>query len=59
MTPKQLTEHWDAEAETCTTSAESTRSLSLYERELERARTLSQCAMQLRLVLGLEVRHGS
>ena len=57
MTPEQLTEHWDNEAATCTASAESTRSLSLYERELERARTLSQCAMQLRLVLGLAARN--
>lgn len=58
MTPEQLTEHWDNEAKACIESAENTRSLSLYEQERERARTLSQCAMQLRVVLGLD-RHGS
>jgi hypothetical protein len=56
MTPEQLAEHWDNEAATCAESAETTRSLSLYEQERASARTLRQCAMQLRLVLGLEAR---
>jgi len=58
VTPAELADHWDQEARTANASAENTRSLSLYEREHERARTLGQCAMQLRLVIGASTRAG-
>lgn len=53
MTPSELASHWDNEARISADTAESTRSLDTHVREDARASLYRQCAMQLRLVMGI------